>query len=66
MQARKVVVDEAGVETEVPMDDWMEIGIFVEGQGEPHLQTHPVRAGKQTITVPVPQKPAPASSRATS
>ena len=56
VRARKVVVDEAGVETEVPMDDWMEVGVFDEG--EPYLQKHRIRSGKQTITVTVPQKPA--------
>ena len=56
VQARKVVVDEAGVETEVPMDDWIEVGVFDEG--EPYLQKHRIRSGKQTIAVTVPQKPA--------
>ena len=28
VRARKVVVDSAGVETEVPMDEWVEIGVF--------------------------------------
>ena len=55
VRARKVVVDEAGVETEVPMDDWMEVGVFDEG--EPYLQKHRIRSGKQTITVTVPRKP---------
>jgi ABC-2 type transport system permease protein len=56
VQARKVVVDEAGVETEVPMDDWLEVGVF--DAGELYLQKHRIRSGKQTITVTVPQKPA--------
>jgi ABC-type transport system involved in multi-copper enzyme maturation permease subunit len=56
VQARKVVVDEAGVETEVPMDDWVEVGVFY--AGEPYLQKHRIRSGKQTVTVTVPQKPA--------
>lgn len=56
VQARKVVGDEAGVETEVPMDDWVEAGVF--GEGEPYVQKHRIRSGKQTITVTVPQKPA--------
>ena len=56
VRARKVVVDEAGVETEVPMDDWLEVGVFHEG--EPYLQKHRIRFGKQTVTVTVPQKPA--------
>ena len=57
VRARKVVVDEAGVETEVPMDDWIEVGAFGEGE-EPYVEKHRVRSGKQTITVTVPQKPA--------
>ena len=56
VRARKVVVDEAGVETEVPMDDWVEVGVF--GEGEPYMQKHRIRSGKQTITVTVPRKPA--------
>jgi ABC-2 type transport system permease protein len=56
VRARKVVVDEAGIETEVPMDDWLEVGVFDEG--EPYLQKHRIHSGKQTITVTVPHKPA--------
>jgi hypothetical protein len=55
VQARKVVVDEAGVQTELPMDDWIEVGAFDEG--EQYLQKHRIRSGKQTIAVTVPQKP---------
>jgi len=56
VRARKVVVDEAGVETEVPMDDWVEVGVFDAGQ--PYLQKHRIHSGTQTITVTVPQQPA--------
>ncbi len=56
VRGRKIVVDEAGIETEVPMDDWIEVGVFDEG--EPYLQKHRIGSGKQTITVTVPQKPA--------
>lgn len=56
VRARKVVVDEAGVETEVPMDDWIEVGVFDEG--ERYLQKHRIYSGKQAITITVPQKPA--------
>jgi hypothetical protein len=55
VRGRKIVVDETGVETEMPMDDWIEIGVFDEG--EPYLQKHRIGSGKQTITVTVPQKP---------
>ena len=56
VRARKVVVDEAGVETEVPMDDWIEVEVF--GEGEPYLQKHRIRSGQQTLTLIVPRKPA--------
>ncbi|MBV9790036.1 MAG: hypothetical protein JOZ51_17750 [Chloroflexi bacterium] len=63
VRARKVVVDEAGVEAEVPMDDWIEVGVFApddegEAAGRPlYMQMHRVRSGAQTITVTVPGKP---------
>jgi len=55
VRARKVVVDETGVETEAPMDDWLEVGVFHEG--EPYLQKLRIRSGKQTVAVTTPQKP---------
>jgi ABC-2 type transport system permease protein len=55
VSARKVVVDEAGVETQAPMDDWIEIGVY--GEGELYLQTHRIRSGSQAITVTVPRTP---------
>jgi ABC-2 type transport system permease protein len=65
VKARKTVVDEAGVETNLAMDEPVEIGIYgpaEEGRGELsaplHLQTHRIRSGQQTITVTVPRKPA--------
>jgi aminopeptidase N len=63
VEARKVMVDEKGIETEAPMNDWVEIGVFApskEGEetGKPlYLQMHRVSSGKQTITVTVPTKP---------
>jgi ABC-2 type transport system permease protein len=64
VRARKLVVDEAGVETEVPMDDWVEVGVFApaeagEETGEPlYVQKHRIHSGEQTITMIVPQEPA--------
>jgi hypothetical protein len=64
VRARKVVVDTAGVETDVPMDDWVQIGIFApraEGEASAvplYLRMHRIRSGEQTITVTVPRKPA--------
>jgi ABC-2 type transport system permease protein len=63
VEARKVVVDEKGVETEVPMNDWVEVGVFApleEGKeaGKPlYLQMHRISSGKQAITLEVPTKP---------
>jgi ABC-2 type transport system permease protein len=57
VRARKVVVDTEGIETEVPMDDWIEVGVFAPTQqgaesGEPlYLQKHRIRSGEQTMTV---------------
>ena len=63
VKTRKVVVDTAGVETEVPMDDLVEVGVFTAakagGPGEPlYLQMHRVRSGEHRITVTVASEPA--------
>jgi ABC-type Na+ transport system ATPase subunit NatA len=55
VRGRKVVVDEAGIETEVPMDDWVKVGVF--GEGEPHMESRRIRSGRQTITLTAPRKP---------
>jgi hypothetical protein len=62
--ARKVVVDTAGAETDVPMDDRVEIGVFAltEDGVSPgralYLAMHRIRTGAQTITLTVPERPA--------
>ena len=64
VEASKTVADSAGRETEVPIDEWVEIGIFAAAEpgeilGKPlYVQRHRVRSGKQTITVTVPHRPA--------
>jgi aminopeptidase N len=69
--ARKMRADSVGNETEVPMDDFVEIGVFTGGapintdlnldfdeHGEVlHLQRHRIRTGRQTIRITVPQPP---------
>jgi hypothetical protein len=55
VRARKVVVDEAGIETEAPMDDWVELGVF--GEGEPYMGKRRIRSGQQALTLTVPRKP---------
>jgi hypothetical protein len=63
VKTRKVAVDTAGVETEVSMDDLIEVGVFTAakaaGPGEPlYLQTHRMRSGEHRITVMVASKSA--------
>jgi len=64
VRARKIVYDSAGVKTEVPMDEWIPIGVFgeaAEGHDEfsapLYVGMHRIRSGEQTITVTVPRKP---------
>jgi ABC-2 type transport system permease protein len=65
VHARKVVVDEAGLETQVMMNDWVEIGLYgpplhwENALGSPlYVQRHRIRSGRQSITVALPDKPA--------
>jgi len=55
--AQKVVVDSTGNEAEVPINDWLEVGIYEEGNRPLYLQMHRIRSGEQTITLTVPRKP---------
>jgi hypothetical protein len=62
LRARKVVIDSAGVETEVAIDDWIEIGVSTSASGveqkKPlYLQKHHIHAGKQTVVLNVSVKP---------
>jgi hypothetical protein len=63
VQARKDVTDEFGNETHVPMNDWIEIGVFTTPEkGKEldkilYLEKHRIRRGQQTITLTVPGKP---------
>lgn len=62
VDARKMRVDSIGRETNVPMNDWVEIGVFApanKGQktGQTiYLQKHRIQSGKQRIAVMVPGK----------
>ena len=64
VDARKAVVDSAGVEKETPMNEWVELGVFADARpgevlGEPlYVQKHRIHSGRQTITVTVSAKPA--------
>ncbi|HEV2802799.1 MAG TPA: hypothetical protein VGW12_20170 [Pyrinomonadaceae bacterium] len=64
VEAGKVAVDAEGNETVVPMNDWIEVGVFApagadEKIGKPlYLEKHRILSGRQTITVTVPSEPA--------
>jgi hypothetical protein len=64
VNARKIVYDSAGVETEMPMDEEIPIGVFaarLPGHDELsvplYLKKHRIRSGDQTIIVTVSGKP---------
>jgi hypothetical protein len=62
VDARKTVYDSAGVVTEPPMDDWVQVGVFADGEGDAlskplRLQMHRIRSGRQKITIVAPHKP---------
>ncbi|WP_231403144.1 ABC transporter permease/M1 family aminopeptidase [Hymenobacter guriensis] len=64
VQARKRVYDHAGVETEVPTNDWVEVGVYAAAkEGHDRLSSpiyvrkHHLQSGPQRITVTVPRKP---------
>jgi hypothetical protein len=64
VRARKTVADEAGVEAEVPMDDWVVVGVFAptgraDAPAAPLVaERQRIRSGPQTIVMTVPQRPA--------
>jgi hypothetical protein len=64
VRARKIVYDSTGVETELPMDEWVPVGAFAAaapGQdelGAPlDVRLHRIRSGEQTITLTVSRRP---------
>ena len=64
VEAHKLRADGSGKESEVPMNDFVEIGVFgaatnIRTLGEPlYLQKHRLRSGAQRITVTVKAAPA--------
>ncbi|MDX1394501.1 MAG: hypothetical protein R3195_08920 [Gemmatimonadota bacterium] len=63
VEATKVAVDTLGAETDMPMDDLVEIGVYPAAEAgeesEPlYLAMHRIRSGPQTIAVTVSGRPA--------
>jgi ABC-2 type transport system permease protein len=60
IQTGKFIVDSAGREVDVPMNDWLEVGIYEnnDGQTKPlYLKMHRIQSGDQTVKITVPRKP---------
>lgn len=60
--ARKTVADSAGVETETPLNEWIEVGVYAPSEfgelGSPlYLQKHLIRTGRQRIVLTVRRRP---------
>ncbi|RYY18587.1 MAG: ABC transporter permease, partial [Chitinophagaceae bacterium] len=66
IEARKYLVDQNGIEKDVPLRDWIELGVFApakEGEirgKQIYLQKHFITKNQQAITITVPVKPAEA------
>jgi len=58
VMAQKLRADGAGRETETPMNDFVEVGVFTPGKNDAiyHVR-HRIRSGKQTIRIIVPRQP---------
>jgi ABC-2 type transport system permease protein len=58
VMAQKLRADGIGVETAIPMNDVVEVGIFAAGNDDPlYLTRHRIHSGKQTIRIIVPRQP---------
>jgi ABC-2 type transport system permease protein len=66
VEARKLYADGKGVETEAPLDEPFDIGVFTAEPGKPGfgkasvlaMERRPIHSGKQTVTLVVDQRPA--------
>ncbi len=57
IRARKVRADGKGVETEVPIDDWIDIGVFGEDDKVLYLEKHRIREKESIIEITVHEEP---------
>jgi aminopeptidase N len=66
VEARKFYADGKGIETEAPLDEPFDIGVFTAEPGKPGftaasvlaMKREPIQSGKQTVTLIVNQRPA--------
>ncbi|EHQ01555.1 hypothetical protein Gilli_0863, partial [Gillisia limnaea DSM 15749] len=63
VKARKIAVDSMGIETEVPMKDWIEIGVYAPREKdkssgkEIYLKKHRINSGKKRFIINVSEEP---------
>ena len=65
VEARKLYADGKGIETEAPLDEAFDVGVFAAEPGKPgftktsvlSMERHRVHSGRQTLTVVVDQEP---------
>jgi ABC-2 type transport system permease protein len=66
VQARKLVADGKGVETEAPLDEPFDVGVFTEAPGKKgytpasvlHMQRQAIKSGAQQLRIVVDKEPA--------
>ncbi|HUL94757.1 MAG TPA: M1 family aminopeptidase [Usitatibacter sp.] len=60
VSAKKLRADETGVQNEVPMDDWVDIGVLDADDNPLSLERRKVKSGESTYAIRVKGKPAKA------
>jgi ABC-2 type transport system permease protein len=58
VEAKKVRSDAEGMQTDVPMDDWIDIGVLGADDVPLYLKKHRLKSGRSTLTVEVTGQPA--------
>jgi len=57
IEAKKLKADESGAQNEVPMDDWVDIGVLGKDDKPLLLEKRRIRSGQWTYTVHVAEEP---------
>ncbi|MFZ3321545.1 MAG: M1 family aminopeptidase [Usitatibacter sp.] len=57
VEAKKLKADETGVQNEIPMDDWVDIGVLGKDDKTIFLEKRRIKSGESTFTVRVTEEP---------
>jgi ABC-2 type transport system permease protein len=57
VEAKKLKADETGVQNEIPMDDWVDIGVLGKDDKPLFLEKRRIKSGESTFTVRVTEEP---------